>query len=124
MNLAMGTPITTSRKGRQSMKWKKLFNLIESLGYPIQQMSYTQWHSQLLEQIKQSSAHPLYPFLPLFSEPTSEERKSIFREYLNMPILDCQNTLDGLADTSIQCPPVDEKLLDTYFSSFIRNGLI
>lgn len=108
----------------QSMKWKKLFNLIESLGYPIQQMSYTQWHSQLLEQIKQSSAHPLYPFLPLFCEQTSEERKSIFREYLNMPILDCQNTLDGLADTSIQCPPVDEKLLDTYFSSFIRSGLI
>lgn len=108
----------------QSMKWKKLFNLIELLGYPRQQMSYTQWHLQLLEQIKQSSAHPLYPFLPLFSEPTSEERKSIFREYLNMPILDCQNTLDGLADTSIQCPPVDEKLLDTYFSSFIRSGLI
>lgn len=37
--------------------------------------------------------------------------------------LDSQNTLNGLAGSSVVCPPVDAELLNVYFSYFIDSGL-
>jgi hypothetical protein len=37
---------------------------------------------------------------------------------------DCSNTLSGLADSGIQCPPVDASLLTTYFTYFIETGFL
>ena len=72
--------------------------------------------------------NPLYPLIPFFagksgkaalkqasSEQTAHRKSSNSR---------CQNTADGLAESSIVCPPADAKLLNTYFSYLIKNGFL
>jgi hypothetical protein len=46
-------------------------------------------------------------FAPLLDEVTAEQ---IF-----MPAIDCANTLAGLKDSDVSCPPVDGRLVGTYF---------
>jgi len=76
-----------------------------------------QWQAELLNQWVQlwKWLHSLAAF---FSESVSEPSNSAMRQF------DCQNTLDGLADTSIICPPVDEQLLGAYFSYLIQTSFL
>ncbi|MDF5721977.1 MAG: amino acid adenylation domain-containing protein [Rhizonema sp. PD37] len=97
-----------------------LSNLLDSFGYPLQRISYEQWRSKLLEIAERFPEHTLSPLLPFFPPRGSEKETSNFAVLQ----LDCQNTLNGLADTSIVCPPVDEQLLCTYLSYLIRNGIL
>jgi amino acid adenylation domain-containing protein/thioester reductase-like protein len=97
-----------------------LINLLHSLGYPLQKISHHQWQTKLFQIAKSCTNHTLYPLLPLLLAKVSPE------EYLHSTELqfDAQNTLDGLADTSIVCPPVDEHLLNVYLSYLIRQGFL
>ena len=96
-----------------------LIDTMRSLGYPIQQISYDKWRTELLNIARHSPEHALYPLVPFF--PASESQTQTTSGELKF---DCQNTLDGLAGTSIICPPIDNKLLHTYFSYLIRNGFL
>ncbi|MDB5901669.1 MAG: amino acid adenylation domain protein, partial [Betaproteobacteria bacterium] len=62
-----------------------------------------------------STDNALYPFLPLFTEETTDERE---------PSFDCTNTAQGLAGSGIACPDVDVDLMTTYFSYFTRSGFL
>lgn len=97
-----------------------LINSIRSLGYLIRQIPYDQWRTELLDIARRSPEHALYPLVPFFPARESQEQTS------NSEVLkfDCQNTIDGLAGTSIVCPPADDELLRTYFSYLIRSGFL
>lgn len=105
----------------QPIHWEALFKLVQNQGYSLTKLSYRQWHSNLLEQLTHSPSHVLSPFLSFLS--STETQPSIF-ERLNLSKIDCQNALAGLADTSIECPSVNKKLLNTYFSYFIHSGFV
>lgn len=94
-----------------------LFNHFRSMGYQVQRISYEKWRADLLDIANNSPEHALYPLVSLFSPSGSQEQTS--KAVLKF---DCQNTLDGLADTSIVCPPIDSELLSTYLSYLIRSG--
>jgi thioester reductase-like protein/amino acid adenylation domain-containing protein len=98
---------------------KEMTNYISSLGYPVELVSYEKWRSQLIN-TADSSENALYPLLSIFAEETSNTQPK------NSPIrqFDCQNTLTGLAGTSITCPPVDAELFSTYFSYLIQTGFL
>ncbi|MEP0770346.1 amino acid adenylation domain-containing protein [Trichocoleus sp. ST-U1] len=100
--------------------WNQVINWVRSFGYPLQEVSYDQWHSELLEAAKTSSGNALSPLLDFMNQPTSQEPAS------TTAILqfDCQNTLDGLAGSSIVCPPLETELFAPYFSYLIDNGLL
>ena len=100
--------------------WRDLVAWIRSFGYPMQPMPYDQWRAQLIElgRLKESAA---YFLLPLFSLNLSQAGPRIVR---HIPEFDCQNTLAGLAGTSIACPPVDSQTFETYFSHFVRCGFL
>jgi amino acid adenylation domain-containing protein/thioester reductase-like protein len=97
-----------------------LIDQFRLLGYAIEQISYEQWRAKLLDITKGSVEHPLYPLVPFFPSSNFEEKTS------NSEILqfDCQNTLDGIAGTSIVCPPLDNQLLSTYFSYLKNQGFL
>jgi thioester reductase-like protein len=97
-----------------------LIDQFRLLGYAIEQISYEQWRAKLLDITKGSVEHPLYPLVPFFPSSNFEDKTS------NSGVLqfDCQNTLNGLAGTSIVCPPVNEQLLHIYFSYLIRKGYL
>ncbi|MEP0752181.1 amino acid adenylation domain-containing protein [Trichocoleus sp. Lan] len=100
--------------------WNQVINWVRSFGYPLQEVSYDQWHSELLEAAKTSSGNALSPLVDFMNQPTSQEPAS------TTAILqfDCQNTLDGLAGSSIVCPPLEAELFAPYFSYLIDNGLL
>jgi amino acid adenylation domain-containing protein/thioester reductase-like protein len=101
----------------------ELFELIRSNGYPLQPLPYSQWKNILLQQTKQFPNHALLPLLPMLTEKVYDGL-TIMEIYQNNPEYDCQNTLAGLQGTTIQCPIIDRKLMETYLSYFIQSGFI
>lgn len=101
----------------QPISWKELTDFIRSLGYPLTYISYQDWQSQLSNRAI-SQLNPLYPLLPFFLKNSSQHQQA--RE----PKITCQATQTALKEGSIICPPVDTKLLNTYFDYFIRSGFL
>jgi thioester reductase-like protein/FkbM family methyltransferase len=103
----------------QPLLWNDLITWINSFGYSVQQIPYEQWQTKLVALAAQHSyENVLQPFLPiLLDSDTNPQERGAQR-------FDCQKTLTGLAGTPIVCPPVDESLLTTYFSYFIRSGFL
>lgn len=98
----------------------KLVDAIRSLGYSIQQIPYEEWRNKLLDVAGSFPEHPLYSLIPFFPAKESQS-DDLNRAELKF---DCQNMLDGMADTSVSCPLIDDKVLHTYFSYLIQNGFI
>jgi amino acid adenylation domain-containing protein/thioester reductase-like protein len=94
---------------------------IESLGYPLQQIEYHQWQATLLGP-EMNSDNAFSPLVPIFTANPSPE--SNYLEVLNLTRVSCQNTIAGLAGTSINCPVMDTDLLNTYFAYFIQSGFL
>jgi amino acid adenylation domain-containing protein/thioester reductase-like protein len=95
-----------------SAPWSQFINCIRSLGYPLQQLSYEDWQAELLRNTQLSADNALYSAISLAEDNTSS--KSNATSSLKF---DCQNTLNGLADTTIRWPEVDDKLLQAFFAN-------
>ena len=106
----------------QAVSTNVFFDKLRSLGYPIQQIPYEQWHQQLLDIAENNPEHSLYPLVPLLS--SIKSNASVPKSEATTVKFDCQNTLDGLENTSITCPAIDDRLLDIYFSYLIEAGFI
>jgi len=101
-----------------------------SFGYSLEQMPYDEWRAALIhisERLDRDDpgGRPMdnaaYPLIPLFFESTPQEQMP---DQTRESSFDCQNTLVGLADSSIVCPQVDAQLLSTYFAYFIESGFL
>jgi amino acid adenylation domain-containing protein/thioester reductase-like protein len=99
----------------------QLVQYIQSLGYPIQSMDYSQWQQALIG-LEMSQDNALSPFIPLFTQ--KGDCSSTFLDVLNLDKVSTQNTIAGLNGTTIHCPTVDKSLLETYFSYFIQSGFL
>jgi len=104
----------------------ELFNWLRSFGYRIQPISYETWQAKLLSITESSQENAAYPLLPMFAGSLSEDTSGFKSSERNSvkPKYDCQDTLNELADGVIACPPVDTKLLHTYFSYLVRIGFL
>jgi thioester reductase-like protein len=94
----------------------ELADWIRAFGYELRSSSYERWLADLSEVMRHSPEHPLYPLLPLLKERGAAAQGDLRFE--------CQNVVEGLAGTSIACPPIDARLLGTYFSYFVRSGFL
>jgi thioester reductase-like protein len=107
----------------QPLQLREMASYIRSLGYPIELVSYEKWRSQLIN-AADSPENALYPLLSIFSEAASAPASDTNSQVSQLPQIDCQNTLAGLAETSIVCPPVDAEVFSTYFSYLIQTGFL
>ncbi|MGJ5672511.1 MAG: non-ribosomal peptide synthase/polyketide synthase [Nostochopsis sp.] len=98
-----------------SALWSQFINCIRSLGYPLQQLSDEDWQAELLRSTQISTDNALYSFVSLARENTSSESTENATPSLKF---DCQNTLNGLADTAIRWPEIDDELLQAFFANF------
>jgi amino acid adenylation domain-containing protein/thioester reductase-like protein len=105
----------------QPLPWGEVVNSIISFGYPLQLLDYTQWSSKLLTEVERSSDNPLYP---LVTTMTNKESQNSSIENSVTQQIDLQNTLTGLAETTIICPPLDQQLLSTYLSYLVRSAFL
>ncbi|MBW4614708.1 MAG: amino acid adenylation domain-containing protein [Desmonostoc vinosum HA7617-LM4] len=110
----------------QLMSWQELINWIRIFGYSIQQIPFKNWIKEVLNLVPNAPENALHSFVNFLSEPVSETQMSVPELYFTAHSLrfDCQNTLDGLTNTAINCPPVNDELLSTYFSYLIDNGFL
>ncbi|MCG6135477.1 MAG: non-ribosomal peptide synthase/polyketide synthase [Nostoc sp. LLA-1] len=95
-----------------SASWSQFINCIRSLGYPLQQLSYEDWQAELLRNTQISADNALYSAISLAEDNTSSESNAT-----SSLKFDCQNTLNGLVDTAIRWPKVDDKLLQAFFAN-------
>ena len=110
---------------RQPVSTNLFFDKLRSLGYPIQQIPYEQWHAQLYNIAQNSPEHALYPLVSLLTKSNNSQTQAQTPASDSAVLkFDCQNTLDGLKNTSITCPEIDEQLLNNYFSYLIENGFL
>ena len=99
----------------------QLGDWIRSFGYSLEQMPYDEWRRALIQIDEGSVDNAAYPLIRLFFESTPQEQMP---ERTREASFDCQNTLAGLAGSSIVCPQVDAQLLSTYFAYFIESGFL
>ncbi|WP_437854740.1 non-ribosomal peptide synthetase [Sorangium sp. So ce363] len=105
----------------QRLDLNGFFDLLVSRGYPLARLPYAQWCEQLLARIRRSDDSPFLPLLPMLTEKVHSDLTR-WELYAQMPVLDCQNTIEGLADTAIACPPMNARLLDTLLAYYLRSG--
>jgi len=99
-----------------SIEWRQLIRWLDGMGYPIRQVSYEVWYTELLKLTVNSSDNILAPLALLFTN------QNFVRKLLGMFHFECRNTLDELANNSIICPSIKEDALKTYFSDITQSS--
>jgi amino acid adenylation domain-containing protein/thioester reductase-like protein len=99
------------------------FEALCAHGYPLKRLTYAEWRHELVREVKRSPDNPLLPFLPMLTEKVHGSRTR-WEMQERMPVYDCNNTLEGLAGTAIVVPRMDDDLLNTYLSYYIRSGFL
>ena len=99
----------------QSVPWNQLVHCLRASRYSLQPRSYDDWQAELLHNTQDSADNALYSLVAFTSEIIAEEQTAHPMPYLQF---DRQNTLDGLARTSIRCPDINDELLRIFFSHF------
>jgi amino acid adenylation domain-containing protein/thioester reductase-like protein len=97
-----------------------ILKLIRSFGYSITEVSDAEWQTKILEIARSSPEHSLYPLVPFFVGNDVE----IESTNLGAIAFDFQNVIDGLTDTSISCPLIDEPVLQAYINRLVESGYI
>ena len=94
-----------------------LIQWIRSSGYPIEQISYAEWRTELSHQPENA----LYPLLSLLPQENSDDQ---LPKTVAVPQIEGQNTLDRLAGSELVCPKADAELFRLYFSYFWKSGFL
>ena len=103
----------------QPIPMSKIIDWMRAFGYAIEQVSYDNWRTDLVDVTKNSPEHPLNSLLLSFPNSFSKEQLQVLQlKY------DCQNTLDALEGSPISCPPPNAKLIHTYLSYFRERGFL
>ncbi|MEP6490690.1 amino acid adenylation domain-containing protein [Microcoleus vaginatus GB2-A3] len=96
------------------ISWNQLCDSIRSFGHSLERIPYEQWHCDLLKVVDNSPENALHPLVSLFSDET------VSAQTITLPCFDSQNVIDGLVGSCISCPPIDERLLNTYLSYLLK----
>ncbi len=93
---------------------QEMFEMVQALGYPVQQVPYSDWISELVSYTVHAEESAMRPFLHLLDG----------QPHVQHTRFDCSNTQAGLAGTTICCPAVDTKSLGRFFSQLVRDGFL
>ncbi|QMS87499.1 amino acid adenylation domain-containing protein [Nostoc edaphicum CCNP1411] len=107
----------------QNIDLARLFELISTCGYHLKKVSYEEWTNDLINQARYSQENSLFPLIPMLTEKV-HEGVTAWQLYQNTPDLDCCNTLEAIADTSISNPSMDTELISKYLAYFQSSGFL
>ncbi|MEL7504495.1 MAG: amino acid adenylation domain-containing protein [Cyanobacteria bacterium J06554_6] len=93
---------------------------ISDCGYPVQLVDHATWEKTLSDNIDWVDGIVSV----LTSKMSAEQSSYIERSSVNAGQVSCQNVLNGLAGTSIQCPNIDVDFLAPYLAYFAEVGFI
>jgi len=96
----------------QPIAWNQLCDFIRSCGCSLERIPYKPWHLELLKLVENSSENALHPLVSLFCD------EAVSLQTITTLWFDSQNVIDGLVGSCISCPPIDERLFNTYLQHF------
>ncbi|MFL6335539.1 MAG: thioester reductase domain-containing protein [Pyrinomonadaceae bacterium] len=118
---------------------RELVSWIRSFGYPIRRIPYEAWRSEMVAlsghfSIAQLFSMPILDKMPArmtsmlaanYQSGVDSVISAVGARYAAQAVrLDCENTARDLDGTPIACPVVDDQLMNTYLSYFIRVGFL
>jgi amino acid adenylation domain-containing protein/thioester reductase-like protein len=103
-----------------------LVSRIRAHGYPVSELPFGAWVSELLRYSAQHPSHPMTPFVPLFVDRDQESGLTLAAMYLEhiFPHYTRSNTEQALEGSGIAFPPVDSQLLDRNLGRLIATGYL
>lgn len=107
---------------------KSFSTWMRNYGYPVRRIPYEAWRAEMLALAARPDQKSLSSFItPFFNADISNSMDRVIltaigARYGTQVQFDCGNVLKDLVGTDIACPPVDDRLLNTYFSYLIRIG--
>jgi thioester reductase-like protein len=109
----------TAAGARQIVDWMRAF------GYQLELIGPQQWPTELARRLENSTDNALYPLLSIITPTATATAADPDADLPTYTVqYDCRHALDGLKDSAISCPPVDDALLDTYFTYLIRSEFL
>ncbi len=104
----------------QALLMSQFLETINACGYPVQQVGHGEWEDLLMRNMGSVDG-----IVSVLTSKASENSLSYLeRCSVGAHLVSCQNVISGLKDTSIVCPLINAKLLNTYFSYFIHSGFL
>jgi thioester reductase-like protein len=113
---------------------------IKSMGFQLRELDYDQWRSKMSALTTVKNRGSLSSLAPFFEDrgPSDSSGKSGQSEWQSDNTLDAlgilfttqpakfdaRRTLEALSGSSIVCPAIDAEILKSYFSFFVRKGLL
>ncbi len=104
------------------IEWNALIGIFRTLGYPLQEVPYNHWWQDLKLRGRRNGDDTSDDKI-LFSKLLLAMTAPHFLFY-NRPPLDASYTREGLAGTSIACPPVDQALIAAYTAWWQESGYL
>ena len=101
----------------QTVAWDDFFGQIRDCGYPLEKISHQCWQTEIQTYDNENRDSKLYSLARLVLKSSTAMSHT-------KPEFDMRQTLTGLSDTAINCPPVDRKLVSTWVSYFQQCGHI
>ena len=93
---------------------------ISNCGYPVELVSHAKWEAVMLENLGKFDGIVSV----LTSKMSAEVPSYIERSSVNAWQVSCQNVLNGLSETEIQCPKINAEFLAPYLTYFSTIGFI
>jgi thioester reductase-like protein len=102
-----------------------LADRLRDRGYPITELPYGDWVTELARQAARDPSHPMAAFLPLFVD-RGAGGLTVAEMYLKhiFPAYSRTNTERALRGSGIAFPPVDGQLLDSNIDRLIQTGYL
>jgi amino acid adenylation domain-containing protein/thioester reductase-like protein len=105
----------------QSINFNQIAQAINDAGFPVRLLPYAEWYKALFATAQNEHDNVLYPLLSFLSPLPTEEA---WIEFLTLPRFDCQNTFNGLANSSIKCPTFSADQIESVLSYFAEQGIL
>ena len=103
-----------------------LADCLRRCGYPVEEIPYPDWVSQLIRFAAGRPTHPVTPFVPLFVDRCRHTDMSVSEMYFQdvFPQFSRDHTEHALAGSGIVFPPVDAQMLDGYVAFLQSTGYL
>ena len=110
----------------KSARLGSLADRLRDHGFPVREIPFGDWVSELLRYSAQHPSHPMTTFLPLFIDRDQESGLTLAEMYLEhvFPHYTSSNTEQALRGSGVAFPPIDSRLLDPNIARLIAMGYL
>jgi len=95
----------------ESISWNALWEIIKSLGYTIEEVSFADWSKAIAQQVKTGADRELFLIL-------HHLLRSPIYLFSPKPIFSTEQTASALQNARVSCPRVDRDLMSIYLDYF------